>query len=89
MTSYPLESARGLIDELNFIGSKNGGDIFLGVMMDDPHGYEYKRVVVDVTRQHWRQMRSAMVLAGWHAFGEESLIHYLPGGSYLLADPSF
>ncbi|MBK9990979.1 MAG: hypothetical protein IPP19_09660 [Verrucomicrobia bacterium] len=89
MTSYPLESARGLIDELTSIGSKNGGEIYLGVLMDDPHGYDYRRVVVDVTRQHWRQMRSALMTAGWHAFGEESLIHDLPGGSYLLADPSF
>ena len=89
MTSYPLESARDLIDELNSLGSKNGGEIFLSVMMDDPHGYDYKRVVVDVTRQHWRQMRVAMMSAGWHTFGEESLIHDLPGGSYLLADPSF
>lgn len=89
MTSYPLESARGLIDELTSIGSKNDGEVFLGVLMDDPHGYDYKRVVVDVTRQHWRQMRGALMAAGWRAFGEESLIHDLPGGSYLLADPSF
>ena len=89
MTSYPLESARSLIEEMNSLGSKNGGEIFLSVMMDDPHGYDYKRVVVDVTRQHWRQMRAALMAGGWHAFGEESLIHDLPGGSYLLADPSF
>ena len=89
MTSYPLENARILIDELTVIGSKNCGEVFLGALVDDPHGYDYRRVVVDVTRQHWRQMRGAMLTAGWHAFGEDSLIHDLPGGSYLLADPSF
>jgi hypothetical protein len=89
MTSYPMGTARVLIDELTVIGSKNDGEIFLGVLMDDPHGYDYRRVVVDVTRQHWRQIRGAMISAGWRAFGEDSLIHDLPGGNYLLADPSF
>jgi len=89
MTAYPIESARDLIRSLTFVGSKNDGEIFLGDLMDDPHGYDYRRVVVDVTRQHWRQMRGTLQLAGWRAFGEESLIHDLPGGSYLLADPNF
>lgn len=89
MTSYPIQTAHALIDELTSIGSKNGGEIFLSNLTDDPHGYDYRRVVVDVTRQHWGQMRVAMVSAGWHVFGEDSFIHDLPGGSYLLADPSF
>lgn len=89
MTAYPIESARDLIRSLNFIGSKNDGEVFLSDLMDDPHGYDYRRVVVDVTRQHWRQMRGAMMTAGWHGFGEESLIYNLPGGNYLLADPNF
>jgi len=89
MTAYPVETARDLIKSLTFIGSKDGGEIFLSELMDDPHGYDYRRVVVDVTRQHWRQMRVAMASGGWHGFGEESLIHDLPGGYYLLADPSF
>lgn len=89
MTSYPIEKARVLIQEMTILGSKNEGEIFLGSLMDDPHGYDYRRVVVDVTRQHWRQMNPAMVTAGWRAFGEDSLIHDLPGGNYLLADPSF
>jgi len=89
MTSYPIENARTLIQELTDLGSKNEGEIFLGALLDDPHGYDYRRVVVDVTRQHWRQMSAAMAVAGWHAFGEDSLIHDLPGGNYLLADPNF
>lgn len=89
MTAYPIESARDLIHNVTFIGSKNGGEVFLSELMDDPHGCDYRRVVVDVTRQHWRQMRGAMMVGGWHGFGEESLIHDLPGGNYLLADPSF
>jgi hypothetical protein len=89
MTSYPIERAHVLIDELTLIGSKNGGEVFLSALRDDPHGYDYRRVVIDVTRQHWRQMRGAMILSGWHAFGEDSLIHDLPNGNYLLADPSF
>ena len=86
---YPVETARSLIDGLTDLGSKNGAEIFLGPLMDDPHGYDYRRVVVDVTRKHWQQMRAAMFAAGWHSFGEDSLIYDLPGGSYLLADPSF
>lgn len=89
MTSYPIENAQRLIDDLTVIGSKNGGEIFLGPLMDDPHGYDYRRVVVDVTRLHWRQMRSAMISAGWHPFGEESLIHDMASGYFLLAEPSF
>ena len=89
MTSYPVERALNLINDMTVIGSKNDGEIFLGELSDDPHGYDYRRVVVDVTRQHWRQMRGAMLTAGWHAFGEDSLIYDLPGGNYLLADPSF
>ena len=89
MTSYPVETARDLIHTLNFIGSKNGGEIFLGELLDDPHGYDYRRVIVDVTRQHWRQMRGEVLAAGWRIFGEDSLIHELPDGNYLLADPHF
>jgi len=89
MMSYPIEKARTLVQDLNSLGSKNDGEIFLGSLLDDPHGYDYRRVIVDVTRQHWRQMNPAMVASGWHAFGEDSLIHDLPGGNYLLADPSF
>ncbi len=88
-TAYPVETASHLINDLTVKGSKNGGEVFLSILMDDPHGYDYRRVVVDVTRQHWRQMRGPMMAAGWHSFGEESLIHDLPGGNYLLADPSF
>ncbi len=89
MTSYPVHEAHSLINDLTSMGSKNGGEIFLSVLMDDPHGYDYRRVVVDVTRTHWHQMRAGMLSTGWHVFGEDSLIHDLPGGSYLLADPSF
>jgi len=89
MIAYPMETAGVLIDDLTAIGSKNGGEVYLSGLKDDPHGYDYRRVVVDVTRQHWRQMRGPMMAAGWHSFGEESLIHDLPGGNYLLADPSF
>jgi hypothetical protein len=66
MTTYPVETAHGLINDLTAIGSKNGGEIFLGPLMDDPHGYDYKRVVVDVTRTHWRQMRVQMASAGMY-----------------------
>jgi len=89
MTSYPTEDARTLIHDMDVIGSKNQEEIFLGTLMDDPHGIDYRRVVVDVTRQHWHQMRTVMFSAGWHAFGEDSLIHDLPGGNYLLAEPNF
>jgi hypothetical protein len=89
MTSYPTDRAQDLINDMTVIGSKNDGEIFLGGLVDDPHGYDYRRVVVDVTRQHWRQMRGTMISAGWHAYGEDSLIHDLPGGMFLLADPSF
>ena len=89
MTSYPIDKALTLINDMTVIGSKNDGEIFLGGLVDDPHGYDYRRVVVDVTRQHWRQMRGTMLSAGWHSFGEDSLIFDLPGGNYLLADPSF
>jgi len=89
MTAYPTDRAQTLIDDMTAIGSKNDGEVFLGLLLDDPHGYDYRRVVVDVTRQHWRQMRAPMLSGGWHPFGEDSLIHDLPGGYFLLADPSF
>jgi hypothetical protein len=89
MTSYPVESARNLINDLTVMGSKNDGEIFLGSLVDDPHGYDYRRVVVDVTRTHWHQMRGPMISTGWHAFGEDSMIYDLQGGNFLLAEPSF
>jgi len=89
MISYPIVSAQDLIRDVTVIGSKNDGEIFLSELLDDPHGYDYRRVVVDVTRQHWRQIRSAMLSGGWHTFGEDSLIYNFPGGFFLLADPSF
>jgi hypothetical protein len=84
-----MENALNLINDMTVIGSKNAGEIFLGSLMDDPHGLDYRRVVVDVTRQHWHQMRGQMVSTGWHTFGEDGMIHELPGGNFLLAEPSF
>lgn len=89
MSEYPKKTALALINDLDAIGSKDDGEIFLGGLEDDPRGCDYRRVVVDVTRQHWHQMRGKMLSAGWHPFGGDSLIHDLPGGTFLLADPSF
>jgi hypothetical protein len=74
---------------MTVIGSKNSGEIFLGSLVDDPHGYDYRRVVVDITRPHWHQMRGPMISMGWRTFGEDGMIHDLPGGNFLLAEPSF
>jgi len=89
MMSYPIEAAHSLIHDLDVMGSKNDGEIFLGGLVDDPHGYDYRRVIVDVTRQHWHQMRGPMISSGWQAYGEDGLIHHLPDGNFLLAEPSF
>jgi len=89
MSAYPVERARLLIDALTAMGAKNEGEVFVSELSDDPHGYDYRRVIIDVTRLHWRQMRAELLRAGWQDFGEDSLSYDLSAGHYLVAEPNF
>lgn len=89
ITQYPTEQAQELADRLDAIGSKNGGTIFVGALCEDMRGDDYRRVIVDVTRAHWGQLRRELHTAGWQSCTDESLIYDLRNGNFLVAEPCF
>jgi hypothetical protein len=87
--SFPIESASRLVDELNTIASAKDGNVFVGKLESDARGDDYRTVKVDITRRDWHRIHPTLISAGWSTFGDDCLVHTLPYGSYLIAEPSF
>jgi hypothetical protein len=87
--TYPNESAQSAIAHLDAIASAGGANVFVSELASDPHGEDYRKVTVDITRQDWRRIHPKLVAAGWSNFGEDSLAYSLPQQHYVIAQPSF
>ena len=87
--SFPTQTAVTLVDELSTIASAHGGNVFVSGLQPDPHGNDYRAVTVDITRHDWHRIHGKLIAAGWRAFGDGGLVHELPEGNYVVAQPSF
>ena len=87
--SYPHDLANTLSLGLEHVATKSGSSIFVGKLESDPRGADYRCVVVDTTRSDWAKIRGKLNLIGWTPFGSDSVVHSLPGGTFLVARPCF
>lgn len=87
--AYPTDVAQRLADELSSVGSRNGGNVYVGGIEANARGEDYRQITVDINRQDWKRLRSTFVGLGWSGFGDDALIHNLPNGTFLVAVPSF
>lgn len=86
---YPLDAASKFLEELSDIASAGGGNVFVGPIREDPRGQEYRYADVDINRRDWKRLHATFVSKGWTSFGEDSVVHSLPGGAFIIAKPSF
>ena len=86
---YPMELAATLADKMTASASAQACDVFVGNVEDNFRGDDYRCIRVDVTRRDWKRLHSTLIRDGWASFGEDALVHDLPQGKFLIAEPSF